>query len=121
MMARRVLLVDDDSSVLRLAARFFTEPVWESHAADCAEQALASAREVPPDLVIADLDMPRIDGVRLIETLRRSQPCLPAILMSGFFDGRERIEVAGLALVSKPFSFRDLLRLADEITPPHRS
>jgi CheY-like chemotaxis protein len=73
---------------------------------------LADARR--PDVAVLDIQMPGMTGLHLLEQLRRHDPELPAILMSGhraehpgITEARER---GGVAYVGKPIDFDELLR-----------
>lgn len=59
-----------------------------------------------PDLMITDLKMPGMDGVRLTNDAREMYPCLPVVVMTGFGDeavSRDFQRVEGLHFISKPF------------------
>ncbi len=109
----RILVVEDDANVrdmllLLLGTR------WTVQAAAHGAAALASAREAPPDLVISDVRMPRIDGITLLKRLRDepSTRDVPVILMSGRAGEQETIaglEAGADDFVVKPFSARELL------------
>jgi len=111
--AFRILIVEDDANVrdmllLLLGTR------WTVQAAAHGAAALAAARELPPDLVISDVRMPKIDGITLLKCLR-DEPAtrdVPVILMSGRAGEQETIaglEAGADDFVVKPFSARELL------------
>jgi len=84
-----------------------------TYAAD-GEEALAKLAEAPPDLVISDVTMPRVDGFELLKRIREqtTTKALPVILLTGR-GGTEDI-VAGMGLgaddyLVKPFALRELL------------
>ncbi len=91
-----VVLVVDDSPVDRARAggllrkRPDLTPAFASNG----REALAAIAERPPDLVLTDLQMPEMDGLALVETVRRSLPGLPVILMTAH--GSEEIAVQAL-------------------------
>jgi DNA-binding NarL/FixJ family response regulator len=80
----RVLVVDD-SSYLRSCVRQVLERaglVVVGEAAD-GEQALVKAAEERPDVVLMDLRMPKMDGIRATRALHAQQPGTPVVLWSG--------------------------------------
>ncbi len=108
----RILLVDDDPSLLDALALAFTD---EGHlvatAADGA-QALAAIRTDPPDAVVSDINMPGIDGFTVCRKLRSAGNTVPIILLTS--RDSEIDETLGLELgaddyVAKPYSPRELL------------
>ena len=78
-------------------ARWFTEPM----------KALESIRQSPVDVIFADLMMPDMDGVTLLERARQSVPKALQIVVTGQIDPRmlERVHALGVsAVIEKPFS-----------------
>ena len=68
--------------------------------AEALEQLEARGREI--QLAILDLAMPRLDGLATLDGLRKRQPGLPALLMSGRFPAELAVP-AGVELLAKPF------------------
>jgi CheY-like chemotaxis protein len=91
-----VVLVVDDSPVDRTRAGGLLRkhkdlgPVFAANG----REALALIAETPPDIVVTDLQMPEMDGLELVETIRRGFPGLPVILMTAH--GSEEIAVQAL-------------------------
>lgn len=81
-MQDRVLLVDDDTSLLKLLAIRLEAEGYAVETAPSAEEALVSMRNNPADLVITDLRMEGASGMDLFEQLRHFYPGLPVIIMS---------------------------------------
>ena len=108
----RVLVVDDDPNVLRVMKRGLVYAGYGVDEAASGEEALATAREHPPDLVVLDVMLPRLDGLEVCRRLRASNPQLPILLLTA----RDRVpdRVAGLDAgaddyLVKPFAFDELL------------
>lgn len=102
-----VLVVDDEPVVRRLAARVLDSAGYDVHEVGDGQQALdfLTARDTDVDVVVSDIVMPRLNGVQLLETLSRSHPDLPVILMSGYGPAElaDRGIAAPCALLAKPF------------------
>jgi CheY-like chemotaxis protein len=81
---KRVLLVDDSPSQLKLDVVRFEEAHFHVTTAASAEQALAVIGDAKPDVVVTDVLMPGIDGFELCSVIRRSEPTahIPVILIS---------------------------------------
>lgn len=109
---RRVLLVDDDPDALELAAETLIFEGWEVSRAASGREALALAADAAPDVMVIDLQMPRMDGRELCEIVRRD-PALARtriLVVSGADDARWiAAECHADGAVTKPFA-PDLLR-----------
>ena len=80
-----ILLVDDEPATRRVFARFLTSAGYRViEAADGLEAIEQMALSGRIGLVIADVRMPGMDGPEMVLTVRRHQPDLPVILVSGF-------------------------------------
>ncbi len=110
--APRILVVDDNVDLRTFLANRLSRQYWVDTAADGVE-GLAVAQRTRPDLIIADIMMPRMDGTELCRRLR-ADPSLAAtpILLVTAKSGEEAV-VEGLDLgaddyVTKPFAMREL-------------
>ena len=81
-MADRILLVDDDASLLKLLSIRLEAEGYEVQTAKSAEQALQVLRNEPMQLVLTDLRMEGASGLDLFEQVRHFYPGLPVIIMS---------------------------------------
>jgi DNA-binding response OmpR family regulator len=110
--AKRVLVVEDDASIM-LGLRINLEA--EGYAvvsAEDGELALAVVREAPPDLVILDVMLPKMNGFQVLQTLRREGYAMPIIVLSartGEMDKVTGLELGAEDYVAKPFSLAELL------------
>jgi two-component system response regulator GlrR len=78
----RLLLVDDDSSLLKLLAIRLEAEGFDVETAESAELALQAMRNAPADLIVTDLRMEGASGLELFEQVRHFYPGLPVIIMS---------------------------------------
>jgi CheY-like chemotaxis protein/anti-sigma regulatory factor (Ser/Thr protein kinase) len=86
------------------------------YAAD-GDEALAEIERATPTIVVTDLHMPKLNGLELVEAIRKRRPKLPVVLMTAH--GSE--EIAILALRTGAASFVPKRRLADELAPTLRA
>jgi DNA-binding response OmpR family regulator len=106
----RILVVDDDPTISDVVARYLAR---DGHAVSCVadgNEALRSASERTPDLVVLDLMLPGIDGLEVCRRLRERSP-VPVIMLTAL--GAETDRLIGLETgaddyVTKPFSPREL-------------
>ncbi|MFO0616760.1 MAG: ATP-binding protein [Polyangiaceae bacterium] len=109
--AATVLVVDDSSIDRRLAGRLLEKAGFSVLYAADGDEALAKIARAAPTIVVTDLHMPKLNGLELVEAIRKRHPKLPVVLMTAH--GSE--EIAILALRTGAASFVPKRRLADEL------
>lgn len=87
---QRVMFVDDEEGVRQSWDRLLTERGFSVSTASDGARAQARLAEEPADVVVADLRMPRVDGLQLLEWLRKEHPQTRFILVTGY--GSEAVE-----------------------------
>ena len=107
----KLLVVDDDPDLVDIIAYTLRKDSHQVNVATSGEEALALARQDPPDLVILDVMLPGLDGFEVCRRLRQKSD-LPVILLTA--RGEEADRVWGLDLgaddyITKPFSHKELL------------
>ena len=110
-MAERIALVDDDQNILTSVSLALEAEGFEVETYSDGEQGLNGISRRPPDLVILDIKMPRLDGMEVLEAIRKKSN-LPVIFLTSKDD--EVDEALGLRIgaddyITKPFSQRLLL------------
>jgi two-component system, cell cycle sensor histidine kinase and response regulator CckA len=111
----RVLIVDDEPSVLALMARALTEAGYDVLLATNGLEALEFAVCARPrmDAVVTDLRMPQMGGEALAAALHQAEPTLPILFVSGFNESchADRLE----PLLIKPFSPTQLASAVEQL------
>src|SRR5471032_395810 len=82
----RVLLVDDEESILNSLRRLLRSQGYELFLADSGARALEIMAEQPIDLVISDARMPNMDGATLLARIHALYPACLRILLTGYAD-----------------------------------
>lgn len=116
-MAHKVLVVDDEPTLLQTVRAYLEQEGYEVRTAQSGQSALQEARAFVPDLVVLDIMLPELDGLEVLRRLRRGDvaPALRdvyVIILTARADEMDR--VVGLELgaddyVTKPFSPRELV------------
>lgn len=110
-MQRTVLIVDDDPHIRELLAFALAKAGMETREAEDGEAALAAVAAARPDLVVLDINMPRLNGLETCRQLR-AQGDIPILFLSSRDDEIDRvlgIELGGDDYVVKPFSPREVV------------
>jgi len=123
----QVLVVDDDPHIRQLLVFALEKAGLAAREAEDGEAALASVAQQRPDLVVLDINMPKLDGLEVCRRLR-AQGDLPILFLSSRDDEIDRIlgiELGADDYVVKPFSPREvtarvqaILRRARSAPPP---
>jgi two-component system response regulator TrcR len=123
----RVLLVDDERALTNLVTMALRYEGWTVEVAHDGRDALAKFDSVKPDVVVLDIMLPDLDGLRILERIRTSASYTPVLFLTARDSVTDR--VTGLTAgaddyMTKPFSLeelvarmRGLLRRVGETTP----
>jgi two-component system OmpR family response regulator len=109
-MSRSILIVDDDPHIRELLDFALTKAGYATRQAEDGVAALAAVEEQAPDLVVLDINMPRLDGLEVCRRLR-AQGQTPILFLSSRDDEIDRvlgIELGADDYVVKPFSPREV-------------
>jgi PAS domain S-box-containing protein len=111
---KRILLADDNADMRDYVRRLLITQGYEVDAVENGEAALASARNAPPDLVLTDVMMPRLDGFGVLRGIRSdvalaSTPVLMLSARAGEEAKVEALDAAADDYLAKPFAARELL------------
>ncbi len=109
----KILLVDDDDSLLKLLSIRLKSAGYEIETAESAHHALARLAAFQPQLVITDLRMGDMDGLALFDRIHQQYPSLPVILLTahGTIAGAVDATRKGIfSYLTKPFDSQQLLK-----------
>jgi two-component system KDP operon response regulator KdpE len=107
----KVLVVEDERTLLRALAMNLTARGYEVLEAATGRDALAAARTDQPDLVLLDLGLPDLSGLEVIRSIRTASQ-VPIIVLSARSSSGEKVAALDLGAddyVTKPFSIDELL------------
>ena len=117
---KKVLVVDDEIHIVHVVAIKLRNNGYDVISAGNGASALKLVQEEKPDIVVTDFQMPVMNGLELIENLRSdtSTENIPVILLTarGFaIDDEQKQKLQVSAILSKPFSPKELLRSIEDI------
>ena len=120
MTGRRILVVEDNVTNLKLVRDVLTHSGYEVIEATTGEDGVRLAEEAAPDLILMDLQLPGIDGTEALRRIKSSRHEVPVIAVTAFAmdDDRTRAFRSGFdGYVEKPLSMRRLRQqVADFLT-----
>jgi PAS domain S-box-containing protein len=105
----RALLVDDNRDVLEVSALYLRELGYEVDTLDSAAPALKAVDRENYALVVSDIVMAGMDGIDLAQAIRKKQPGMPIVLVTGYSKVPPSVGEE-FVLVRKPYQLEDLSR-----------
>ena len=119
----QILLVEDEDAVRMFSARALRNKGYQVSEAASGEAALTVLAEAatPMDLLITDVIMPNMDGPTLVNEVRRTQPGLKVIFISGYTEDKVRSQFASdeeIHFLPKPFTLKQLAVKVKEVMFP---
>ncbi|HEY2752784.1 response regulator transcription factor [Phenylobacterium sp.] len=108
----RILIVEDDREAAEAMERGLTEAGNVCTRAGDGEEGLAAARDAEFDVMIVDRMMPKMNGLQLIETLRREGDQTPVLFLSALGEVGDRVaglHAGGDDYLVKPYAFAELI------------
>lgn len=107
----QILVVEDDEDTAEVVTTLLRDAGFEAFAVDEGRVALDEISAAQPDLVLLDINLPDINGLEVLRTVRANS-FLPMIVLSGFGKERDRVlalEAGADDYMSKPFSPEELI------------
>ena len=111
-MARSILVIDDEKSILKTIEGILTDEGFEVHCELSAVSALKQIDEMMPDLVILDIWMPDMNGIDALVKIKQDYPYIQVIMMSGHADVETAVKATKLGaydFIEKPLTIEELL------------
>ena len=109
----RALVIDDEQIVLNSVSRIMTEDSFEVDTSLKGREGLAKALEGDYDVVLTDIRMPDIGGMRVLRDIKRAKPALPVVIITGYATVRSAVQAMKLGAadyLEKPFTPEQLLK-----------
>jgi DNA-binding NtrC family response regulator len=108
----RILVVDDSAAMVATLVATLVEDGYEVRGASDGPEALRRLGAEPFDLVIADVVLPGMGGMQLLEQVKRLRPDTPVLLVTGYATpevAREALGKGAAGFLEKPFNIDQLL------------
>jgi two-component system, NtrC family, response regulator AtoC len=112
MSKRSILVVDDDASVRSYLSAFLTSCGYEIECAESGDQAVARvAGGFTPSLIMLDIVMPGINGIEVLESMKKTNPSTPVIILSAVGQTKtvvDAMKMGAADFLVKPFEEQEL-------------
>ena len=122
MTGKTIVVVDDEPHIRHIISRKLAGAGYTVHTASDGVEALALVKEVHPTLLITDLMMPQMDGLKVCAACREDPQTreIPIIIVTGSVMTTAEIEpklksFRNTSCISKPFSPRELLKRVQQL------
>jgi CheY-like chemotaxis protein len=115
---RRVVVVEDDPAIGVLMASVLSDAGYVPVVVQDGLQALRAVRDLHPDAITLDLELPGVDGHTVLRRLEHDEPDrpLPVVIVSASTDALSGEELGLVAeTLTKPFDLFDLVRAVDSV------
>ncbi len=106
-----ILIAEDDKAVREFVSRALQQEGHDIIAVGDGQQALTALGDRPFDMLLADIVMPRMDGIALSLKAAKDYPDLPVLLMTGYAAERQRahnLDALIHDVITKPFTLKDI-------------
>lgn len=107
----RILIAEDDAALSKSVRQGLEAEHYEVEVYSDGEQAQAAANEQEYDLVILDLNLPKLDGVSILRQLRLKKPTMPVLVLTQRTRVEDRVQCLDTGAddyLAKPFSYSEL-------------
>ena len=116
MLTTNILVIDDEKPVLDMLSTMLNSMGYEPHLCEDAEQGLEDFSNNVYDVVVSDVNLPGIDGIEMVQRMRKSDPTMVPIIMTGRHDQEtavRAIECGARSFLRKPFTKDELQEKLD--------
>ena len=116
-----ILYVEDDKDIAEEVAYFLEKKVFKFHMAQNGEEGLEIFKEFSPDIIITDIQMPKMDGLDMIKAIREVNSEIPIIIISAFNDSDKLLKAINLrvdAYLLKPINLLELYERVQKLMSP---
>jgi DNA-binding NtrC family response regulator len=110
---KHALVIDDEQIVLDSVSRILTEDTYEVDTSLSGREGLNKALHGDYDIVLTDIRMPDIGGMRVLRDVKRAKPALPVVIITGYATVRSAVQAMKLGAadyLEKPFTPEQLLK-----------
>ena len=114
-----ILIVEDDQDLREVLATSLRNEGYQVISAQDSDEAIASVKARKVNIVFMDICLPDMNGVKVYKAIKKIQPAVTTVMMTGFFVQDlvdEAISAGAYDILYKPFTMDDILKVIKKIT-----
>jgi DNA-binding NtrC family response regulator len=107
----KILIIDDDSDIQLVLSDIIKSEGYEVITAYNGEKALEKIREHSPDLVLLDIKLPGMDGMKVLEEIKKTNKSLIVIMLTGYGEIKDAVQAMKMGAfnyITKPFENEEI-------------
>ena len=112
-----ILVIDDEPDICELFERIFGAEGWTVLSAHNGLEGVARNTASNPDVIILDLKMPKMDGVETLKAIRKTDPVVRVVILTGYGSAatiRDALDLNVYEYISKPFENDTIRRVVGD-------
>ena len=112
----KALVIDDEQIVVDSVSKILTDENYEVDVSISGREGLNQAVQKDYDIILTDIRMPYIGGMRVLRDIKRAKPSLPVVMMTGYASVKSAVQAMKLGAadyIEKPFTPDQLLKAVD--------
>ncbi len=105
---QRILVVDDEIEQCNVLKKFLSLKGYEVDTATSGSAAIDKVKQVRPHIVLLDIRMPEMDGIEVLQEIKKADPAVGVIMVTGVTDHEEAkktLELGAYDYITKPVDF----------------
>lgn len=117
-MAKKILIVDDNPNMSSLLVEMLEVFQYNALRATDGQDALSKIEQDDIAMVITDMRMPKMSGLELLQAVKKKQPKMPVVIISGYSVDEEDssiVKAKADGFLNKPFLMSDIEKLLDSL------
>ena len=114
---KKVFIVDDDKSIRWVLEKALTKNNYKVYLYENTENMILDLDNIKPNVIISDIRMPGINGIEMLEKIKREYPHIPIIIMTAFSDldtTVSSLKKGAYDYITKPFDINETIQLVDK-------
>ena len=110
-MPKKILIIDDEKELCHAIVDYLNEAGYYAYEAHTGKEGIEAIERIHPNLVLLDIRMPEMDGVKVMRDLIKKYPNLVVIVLSGHYDpelSKRVIQYGACEFLTKPVKIEQL-------------